>query len=453
MTVLAACAAPAAPATTGDSGDAAAGDSPASEPAVSDANPLWVVHKKDYHPDYNDFIRAYIEEYTAEKNWPLEVAFSAGFLAGGATIQQMAAASAADDAPDVWMHDENVVFQLQSLGVLLPVTELAKEMVDKYGNLAPLMRNRAQIGGEWFAVSFHERVSGGYARQDLFEEAGIDIQSVRTYNDLRDACMEISDPENEMWGWGMTINRSGDGNGLIMRVLQGWGATWTDETGNEITIDSPEAVEAINWLVETYTDPSWDRMLPPGVLSWTDGSNNESYLGSKIGYTQNAGTVLAKAYFDENAVAELTAYHPQCGGPVNQEFHGMDGMRFMKIKGGKNSDAADEMIRSFFTDEVFQSVYENARSYAIPAYESMWDWPIIVDTPQSIAAKPAAMDESAHNGLAWPGPDSAHMNAVASANIMADMVASVVTGDATPEAAVKTAAERTQVIFDEFGVG
>jgi multiple sugar transport system substrate-binding protein len=380
----------------------------------------------------------------------MELADMAGIVAGAPELQKIEAAEAADDEPDVVKHNISVV-QMKALGTLEPVTDIVEELIAKYGEVAPLMRKQTYVEDGFYAVPFHGRAGGGYARGDLFEAKGIDINSIRLYDDLREACMEVSDPSNELWGWGMTINRSGDGNTLVERAIIGHGATWTDETGQYVTIDTPETVDAINWLVETYTAPEWQAMLPPGILSWTDPSNNEAYLASKIAYTQNAGTVLAKAYFDSNPVAEPTVFHPMCGGPKLQEFNGQGSQNFLLIKGGKNPDAARELVKSFFTEEAMQAVFENARTYAIPAYESMWDWPIIADTPQSIAVKPTALDPSAYNGLAWPGPNSPQMAAVVGNNLHSDMVAAVLNGQSTPEEAVATAYAQSVEIFKSFG--
>ena len=46
------------------------------------------------------------------------------------------------------------------------------------------------------------------------------------------------------------------------------------------------------------------QMLPPGVNAWNDISNNEAFLAGTLGITQNAGTMLAKAYFDKVPHAE-----------------------------------------------------------------------------------------------------------------------------------------------------
>jgi multiple sugar transport system substrate-binding protein len=442
--LLAACVAPSPGGAPAAAGESAAGMT------VSEDYPLWAVVVQDFHPDYNNFIRTHIENFAREKGWPMEVGDMAGFVAGAAELQKIAAAVAAGDPPDVVMHNILVV-QMKALETVEPVTDIVEELIATYGELAPRMRKETYVEDGFYAVPFHGRAGGGYARGDIFEARGIDINTIRTYNDLREACLEVSDPSQEMWGWGMTINRSGDGNSVCERAIIGHGATWTDETGQYVTIDSPETIDAINWLVETYTDPKWQPMLPPGIMSWTDPSNNEAYLASKIAYTQNAGTVLAKAYFDDNPVAEPTIFHPQCGGPKVIEFNGQGSQNFLLIKGGRNPDAARELIKSFFTEEAMQAVYENARTYAIPAYESMWDWPIIQDTPQTIAVKPTALDPSGYTGLSWPGPITPQMAAVGTNNLHSDMVAAVLNGQSTPEEAVKNAYDRSVEIFKEFG--
>ena len=45
-------------------------------------------------------------------------------------------------------------------------------------------------------------------------------------------------------------------------------------------------------------------MLPPGVESWTDTSNNEAWLAGQIGYTHNAFSVYAQSKRDNNPVYE-----------------------------------------------------------------------------------------------------------------------------------------------------
>ncbi len=442
--VLAACVAPgAAPAPAGE---AAAGGAP----AVAADTPLWVLTKADFHPEYNEYMRQHVESFAAEKGYALEVADVAGFSAGGATMQKLAAQVAAGDSPD--MSQDNIsVPQYNQLGLIEPVSDLVTELIGRYGETGERQRKDLMIDGEWFSVPLHVRSDGGWARKDIWDAAGIDVTALRTYDELRDACMEVSDPAAEMWGWGMSINRSGDAQWFVARILHSFGAFWTDETGQYVTLDSPETVQAVEWVVDTYTNPAWEKMLPPGVLSWTDPTNNEAFLGGKLAYTQNGGTVYAKAVVDQVPFVNDIIWDYPKGGPGLLNFFGLGSMHLNLIKGGKNPEAARELIMSFFEEDVLKDIFTTATTYALPAYTNQWDWEEIASVPNSIAQKEGALDPAGWNGMAYPGPATAWISAITTQNLDTDMIAAAVSGQATPAEAVKQAAEASVRIFQELG--
>jgi multiple sugar transport system substrate-binding protein len=445
VSLMAACVPAAPPAAAPGTDTGAAAPAPAQEPST-----LWVLHKQDFHPDYNDLIRAHIVQFAEERNVELDVAFTAGFAGTGADIQKVAAAVQAGEPPDVWMDNINP-FQLNQLGTLQPVTDLQNEIIARYGEPNPRPKAETFLNGEYVGVTLHTRSDGGWARQDVFDAAGTDLASIRTFEQLRDACMAVTDTASEMWGWGMTVNRGGDGGWLIARVLHGWGAQWVDETGELVRINSPEAIEAVEWLVDLYTNPEWAEMLPPGVLAWTDSSNNEAYLGGKIAYTQNAGTVYAKAVVDGLEIADLTVFHPPVGGPVLQEFNGLGGMYLHLIQGAKSPTLGRELIMSFFEEDMLKGIYTAATAYAVPGYDAMWDWEEIAGNEAALALQPVALDPSGWTGLPWPGPSTAQMGAVGTGNLSTDMVANVLNGQMTAAEAVEDAHRKSVQIFQEFG--
>ncbi len=448
VSLLAACAPAGAPA------GAPAADSNAAPGAITVAEdtPLWVLQTQDFHPDYNDFIRKHIEDFAAEKGYPLEVADMAGFVAGGAELQKIGAQIAADDAPDMIQRNYSVP-QYNQLGLILPATDIVAEIIGMYGDTGMRQKKDLMIDGDWYAIPFHVRSDGGWARKDIWDTVGIDVTQLKTYDELREACMEVSDPAKEMWGWGMTVNRGGDGNWMTHRLIHSFGATWVDESGQNVTIDSPETVQAMEWLLDTYTNPAWERMLPPGVLSWTDPTNNEVFLGGKLAYTQNGGTVYAKAVVDQVPFVNDILWDYPKGGAGLERFFGLGTMNFGMIKGGKNAEAARELIMSFFTDEVMKEVYKIATTYALPASTNMWEWEEITSVPNSIAQKEGALDPAGWNGIAFPGPATAWIAAVEAQNLPTDMVAAVLTGQSSAADAVKQTAETASKIFQEMGAG
>ena len=122
--------------------------------------------------------------------------------------------------------------------------------------------------------------------------------------------MKASNPDKEFWGWGMTANRSGDGETTVKnQSCCGAASSPTRRASLSCSTRTPYrqyAIAGLEYLKEIYTDPKYAKILPTGVNSWTDPSNNEAYLAGKIFFTNNAGTMFAKAVFDKNPVADDT---------------------------------------------------------------------------------------------------------------------------------------------------
>ncbi|RLT44897.1 MAG: extracellular solute-binding protein [Chloroflexi bacterium] len=391
-----------------------------------------------------------MKAFAEGKGWPLEFIDSAGFAAGSGETERISAAVQAGDPPDLVRHTLSPQL-LHSLDTTQPVSDLVAAIEEVYGPIAPVLKIGKLIDGEWWAVPYHQRAGGGYYRKDVFEAAGIDIQSIRTYDKLREACLAVSTPE--LFGWGITVNKSGDGNSIIQRVKCGWGAGWQDETGQYIAANSPEMIEAMNFLKDTYLDPQWASMLPPGVLAWNDISNNEAFQGEVIAYTENAGTVYAKAVKDKLPVAEKTGYLAQPGGPVNQEFNSVGSKDWFILKGAHNTEAAKEVILAFTTDlGRMDAMLASSPAYAIPAYTNLWDMSEFAkNNEMSQQIKPAALNDSGIDAGAWPGPPSPALTAIENTGIWNDMVNAFITG--TPvEEAVATAHDRMVLVFKEFGL-
>ncbi len=204
---------------------------------------------------------------------------------GSGVIEKLAASVQAGDPPDLVMHDQLAATQMENLGLVEPADDQVAAVEAVFGKAAPYINQIGRVNDAWQYLPYHQRSDGGWYQAPAFEEAGIDLQAIRTYEDLFEATLAVSKPEEELYGWGTTVNRSGDGNFFINRVKTGYGAGWQDETGEYIATNSPEMIEAMNLIKAVYTDEKYAPMLPPGVLAWGDISNNEAYLGGILAYT------------------------------------------------------------------------------------------------------------------------------------------------------------------------
>jgi len=389
---------------------------------------LQVLQKIDFHPDHNQFIRDEITAYGEMNGWQVEVS-EVGSLNAGEVAQRLVAGVQAGNAPDLYFDNIPGIRQFQALGILQDMTELTEEMIGLYGETTPAMNNNANFNDAWWGVPWFTRIDGWWARRDVFEPAGIDTATLTTLDLRRQAALDVSDPENNMFGWGITVNRSTDARALAQHTLFHFGSTLQDETGDFVTFNSPESVAALEWLHETYTGDEWAPMLPTGWEAWTDTGNNEAFLAGILALTQNAGTMYANAVLTEVPFADQIDYLPNPlrlsdDSPVDM----LGGVMLHAIEGSNNREATNDLIRHLCSEAVQQRIWTISRAYAVPAYRNGWTDPIITENANSSRAESATWDNKEFTGLRWPGPPSVAVDTVAGGFDQVDMIGEVLQG-------------------------
>jgi multiple sugar transport system substrate-binding protein len=340
----------------------------------------------------------------------------------------------------------------QDLGIFTDVTDLAEEMQETFGETTPAMTNGAYFNDAWWGVPWFTRVDGWWARRDIFEPAGIDTSTLTSLDMRRDAALAVSDPDNNLFGWGITINRSTDARALVQNVMFHFGSTMQDETGDFVTFNSPETVTAFDWIKDTYSNEKWKPMLPTGWEAWTDTGNNEAFLAGILALTQNGGTMYAKAVLDQVPFADQIDYLPNAlrlsdQQPVDQ----LGGVLLHVIEGTKNREAVYDLTRHLLSEPVQQRIWTISRAYAVPAYLSGWDDPIITDNANASRAKAGVLDNETFTGLRWPGPPSVAIDAVGGGFDHVDMVGEILQGRPTAEV-VEEYHERFVTLWQDYGL-
>ncbi len=309
VAVLAACAPVASPgaAPAASSGEVAA---PAAAPTT-----LVVNHRREYFKEMEDLFAQAVQNWATENNVEVETSTVAA-EANEDFVPKLLAQVEAGNPPDLVYH-VRLVQQLYAFDALEPVSDTVAQAIEMYGDpsYGHILNN--QIDGEWYGIPYINGGGGQFARRSAFEAIGIDpLADLETYDQIREAALAISDPANEFYGWGRTVNRGGDGHGTVLDIIQNWGGQITNAEMTQLTFNSPETVAAVEWLTELFTSPTYAPALPPGIMSWTDSSNNEAYLAGNIGYTGNAASVYAKAKADGNPVFEDTVVLKTPIGPL-----------------------------------------------------------------------------------------------------------------------------------------
>lgn len=413
---------------------------------------LRVLLKDDFHPDHNEFMRTELEAFAEAQGWDIEITDVAGFQGTGDLNQKLLGSVQAGNPDDLLINNGGVL-NLHTLGVVENVDEVVQEFAGMYGEPIAGAEFDSTVDGEYWAVPFFTRSNGLWVREDIFAENGIDLKAgSENFDVLRESALAVSKPEENLWGWGMTVNRSGDGNSLVQRVLFSFGAHVQDEEGQVITFNTEETMAAFEWLKETYTDEKWAPMLPPGILSWTDSNNNEAMLSGQTVITMNAGTVYAKAVLDDVPFANSIALVPY---PVrnsdNAQIQFMsDGTKFFVIEGAKNREASIDVMRHFLSRPVMERIWSISSGYALPAFTDGWTNPVVLDNENGRRASEIALTETDFNGLPWPGEDNDALAAISSGVYFTDMMSEILQGRDTEDVVDDYSSQFVQ-IYQEFG--
>ncbi|HKG24427.1 MAG TPA: extracellular solute-binding protein, partial [Thermomicrobiales bacterium] len=233
--------------------------------------------------------------------------------------------------------------------------------------------------------------------------------------------------------------------------LYDFGSHLQDESGEIVTFNSPESIAALEWLKETYSGDQWKPMLPPGIESWTDTSNNEAFLAGTLAITQNAGTMYAKAVLEKVPFAAEIAWMPYPTRISDGAYiDTMGGTKFHVIKGTKNKDATSDLIRHLLTQPVQERIWTISQSYALPAYKNGWASELIQSVDNSKRCEPVVWSTGGFTGFRWPGPNTAAVDTIFGGNDHTDMMAEVLQGRSIPEV-VEDYHKRWVQIYQDHG--
>ncbi len=256
-----------------------------------------------------------------------------------------------------------------------------------------------------------------------------------------------------MWGWGLTLNKSGDGHTNITNIIQNFGGRFVDKTGTKITFNSPETVAAVKWMKETYTDPKYKPMLPPGIESWTDSSNNEAFLAGTIAFTYNAFTLYGKAKKDNNPVfPNMAALRKPVTNDGTQRLEAGASGWLSIFKGAKNVDVAKQLIMDLLDPKNFMPMVKEGGGLFLPAYTNMWTADVINLDPNYATLKEIIFNDANYTGQAYPAAPNPAIANIDAQSITSQMMTNVINGSMTPEQAVEDAQRKMVLIFEEMGL-
>jgi multiple sugar transport system substrate-binding protein len=374
----------------------------------------------------------------------------------GQVVSKMDVAVKAGNAPD-FAYFDRFVPELYQLGDIVEVSDVVNTIQDAYGAAEDNVRINATVDGKWYGIPYSTQGAGYFARQDWLDEKGIKVSDIKTWENLRDVALEISDPSKNRYGWGFTTNQSGDANGLIQGVINAYGGAGATDDGKKVILNSPETVAAVTFLADIYTNAKYKNMLPPGVLAWTDTGNNEAWLAGVIGLTTNQFSLYAQSKATNNPVYGKTVVFPGVTGPsVDRPLSFGNYTYFVIFKGAKNPDLAKALARYLVAGQPLVNMVKPANGLILPAYKKVWDSdPYYLNGDPVFAASRTVVEQPlpivTKTNLHFPQAPSPGWQQAYNSYVLTDMMGQVIQKGAKPADAVKQAHDRTVQAFEQLG--
>jgi multiple sugar transport system substrate-binding protein len=413
---------------------------------------LAILQEQDYNPIHNQNIHNEITQFAQKNNWPLDLSYMDAFVGGGDFYQKMAASVQSGNPPDM-MFGTKDAFLLHSQNLVQPLDDVVAWAESNYGPSIPGIKLGNFIDGHWYGLGFFTRSGGDWARKSWFDAVSFDVTQAHNLQDWLDASVKISDASKKHWGWGRTVNRSGDGQSDVYQVVFGAGGSFTDETGTKVVFNSDSTIAAYQWLYDLYGPNSkYKAALPPGVNGWTDPSNNQAWIAGTIGFTNNAGTLFAQAIKQTPDIAKDTYLVPPVTGPVGakQTFTSAGGATFNLMQGAKNPDASKAVMEYLLSKPIQKQIWSASQGYACPAYQWGWDEPEVTGSPNNVDKIFQKIVYGPQRAIWWPGPGPRlWINAVDNAVVVTEVMADILKGTSIKDAVAK-GQQTVQSIFDKY---
>jgi multiple sugar transport system substrate-binding protein len=182
-------------------------------------------------------------------------------------ITKAQAMVAADQAPDMWRHNANVIRLWAARGQLLDLTDLLPK--DYAQSFLPGLRAYCIYKDRVWGLPHTTDTSALFYRQDALEGIGVtpptDIANAWTWQQFGDICDKLVAAKKQQFAF---THNQGGGRWVPSFLYSAGGKVVTDDF-TKMAINTPESIEAFTFLKQ-WTDRKW---APPAI--WTTQVPNE----------------------------------------------------------------------------------------------------------------------------------------------------------------------------------
>lgn len=333
-------------------------------------------------------------------------------------------------SPDVAVLLSTELYTLLDMDAIVPMDDFMTK--DELNSYYPAFMDNAQTAGKTWSIPFQRSTIVLYYNKDAFAEAGLDPNKPpTTWEELVDYSKKLSKDGS----YGVEIPTSGYTYWMFNAFALQNGKNLMSDDGTEVYFDTPENLEALNLWVDLAKE---HKAMPEGVIDWA--TTPSDFLEGKTAMmyhsTGNLTNVKSKAEFDFG-VSFL---------PGNKDYGSPTGggsfYIFKDIEENKQQAAAEFAKWMTTPERAAQWSMDTGYVAVSPeAYETETMKAYVEEFPPAAIARDqlehAAAELSTHqNGRIY--------------QIINDHLQAAVTGELSPEEALKQAQEEADKVLKPF---
>jgi multiple sugar transport system substrate-binding protein len=253
---------------------------------------------------------------------------------------RMAAEFAAGAGHDIILNNATILARLYYKS-LLDLTDVYDGLGKKHGGWIPAAKSPIEVEGRIYGIPMYYILLPMLWRKDLFEANG--LKPPDTWELARVAARTLKPKGNPT---GMAFSHCNDANLNWRSLMFSFGATETDPSGDNPTIDSKEMREALQFAKALF-----DEGMTPEVFSWDDASDNRFLASGIASWIHDAISAYRTTESTNPAVFKNTFVANEPAGPSGKRVSVSAPIVFLSWKFTKNAQGAKEYLTALVDND------------------------------------------------------------------------------------------------------
>lgn len=360
----------------------------------------------------------------------IEASFTGSYADTATKVQTAVQGGNAPDVAVLLATDKQTMLDLDAL---FPVSEMDADESFDPDDFRSAYWADTQVDGKTWCVPFQRSTPVLYYNKDALTQAGRDPETPpETWDDLVAYSKDIMEAEAATWG--VEIPATTSAYWLFQALAIQSGQTLNGADPAHVNFDTPEAIEALTWMVGLSTE---EEVMPTGAVDWSAGPTDFSSATTAFLYHSTGSLVSIKSQAEfEFGTAFL---------PKNKEFGVPTGGGNMYVfkTSEERQQAAWTFVQWMTSTEMatqwsLESGYVPTR-YSVTESDAWKDY--VEESPQA---------NTAIEQLGYAQPELTGHQSGQLQKIMDDAIQAAVTGQSSPEDALSNAQQQADSILSQF---